>query len=134
MNKLAFAFIAMFTLLGCTSGKTDGDRMILFKSKANPFITLIDSTYYLTMQNESVDSILLYSANSVEKLPESTPSLVWTSTGKEMSNIYSPEIHRIDGKWYIYFEADNSLNTDTHQIYVLETVSYTHLTLPTIEP
>ena len=119
MNKLAFAFIAMFTLLGCTSGKTDGDRMILFKSKANPFITLIDSTYYLTMQNESVDSILLYSANSVEKLPESTPSLVWTSTGKEMSNIYSPEIHRIDGKWYIYFEADNSLNTDTHQIYEL---------------
>lgn len=123
MNKLAFAFIAMFTLLGCTSGKTDGDRMILFKSKANPFITLINSTYYLTMQNESVDSILLYSANSVEKLPESTPSLVWTSTGKEMSNIYSPEIHRIDGKWYIYFEADNSLNTDTHQIYVLENSS-----------
>ena len=34
-------------------------------------------------------------------------------------NLWAPEIHRINDKWYIYYAADDG-NTDNHQIYVLE--------------
>ena len=36
-----------------------------------------------------------------------------------MHNLWAPEIHRINDKWYIYYAADDG-NTDNHQIYVLE--------------
>lgn len=45
---------------------------------------------------------------------------VWRPTDpKSMHNLWAPEIHRINDKWYIYYAADNG-NTDNHQIYVLE--------------
>ena len=45
---------------------------------------------------------------------------VWRPTDpKSMHNLWAPEIHRINDKWYIYYAADDG-NTDNHQIYVLE--------------
>ena len=39
-----------------------------------------------------------------------------------LHHIWSPELHRLAGKWYLYFEADAG-NTDNHQLYVLENTS-----------
>lgn len=50
---------------------------------------------------------------------EQNPSLVEENG---MYHIWAPEIHRIGGKWYIYYAADDG-NTDNHQIYVLENTS-----------
>ena len=53
-------------------------------------------------------------------MPRSTCKEVWVP--KDPSNSYhlwNPEIRNIDGKWYIYFAADDG-NTDNHQIYVIE--------------
>jgi GH43 family beta-xylosidase len=36
-------------------------------------------------------------------------------------HIWAPEIHSIDGKWYIYFAAANVVNPFDHRVYVLET-------------
>jgi GH43 family beta-xylosidase len=34
-------------------------------------------------------------------------------------NLWAPELHRLDGKWYIYFAADNGPN-ENHRMYVVE--------------
>jgi GH43 family beta-xylosidase len=36
-----------------------------------------------------------------------------------MNSIWAPEIHQIEGKWYIYFTADDG-NINHHRMHVIE--------------
>ena len=46
---------------------------------------------------------------------------VWTApaTGLNSDNVWAPELHLINGKWYIYYAADDG-NNDNHRMWVLE--------------
>lgn len=104
----------------CVGNNLGGDSNILFCQGDYPFITTSEGNYYLTFQNITVDSIFVHCSKSVEGLAKSEPILIWAPEKGKMSNIYSPELHKVNGKWYVYFEADNGINTDTHQLYVIE--------------
>ena len=47
--------------------------------------------------------------------------VVWTppASGPYSHDIWAPEIHYLQGKWYIYFAADAGTN-QTHRIWVVE--------------
>jgi GH43 family beta-xylosidase len=51
-------------------------------------------------------------------------SVVWAPPrGTSYSeNVWAPELHRLEGRWYIYFAADDGHNAN-HRMYVLESVS-----------
>lgn len=85
-----------------------------------PDLSLEEGRYYLIYQSASPDSIFLYSASSIDGLRNDPGKLIWSPQPGGMKNIYSSELHRMDDKWYIYFEADNGESTDNHQLYVLE--------------
>jgi GH43 family beta-xylosidase len=46
---------------------------------------------------------------------------VWTApvTGANSDHVWAPELHLIDGKWFIYYAADDGEN-DNHRMWVLE--------------
>ena len=74
--------------------------------------------YYYTMQSTD-DNIILYAAKDLHELPNLTPTVVWQPDSPSLHHFWAPEIHRINNRWYIYFEADDG-NTDNHQLYVIE--------------
>jgi GH43 family beta-xylosidase len=39
--------------------------------------------------------------------------------GKNSSNVWAPELHYVNGKWYIYYAADDGVN-ENHRMFVLE--------------
>ena len=49
---------------------------------------------------------------------------VWAppARGPVSRNIWAPELHQIDGKFYIYFAADNGVNAN-HRMWVLAAVT-----------
>jgi GH43 family beta-xylosidase len=49
---------------------------------------------------------------------------IWTppATGAYSKDIWAPELHYLQSKWYMYFAADDG-NNNTHRIYVLENPS-----------
>ena len=53
--------------------------------------------------------------------PHSEETLAWNAPdGTNYSHeIWAPELHHLDGKWYIYFAASNGSNS-THRMHVLE--------------
>jgi GH43 family beta-xylosidase len=73
--------------------------------------------YYMhTMQ----DSLVLWKTKDITNVRNGEKKTVWIPTDpKNSHNLWAPEIHNIDGKWYIYYAADDG-NTDNHQLYVLE--------------
>jgi GH43 family beta-xylosidase len=48
-------------------------------------------------------------------------SIAWTppDTGKYANNLWAPELHFLENKWYVYIAADDGKN-DNHRVWVLE--------------
>jgi len=86
-----------------------------------PWAIFHDGIYYYT-QNTG-DQIVIWKTTDITDLEKAEKKLVWVPTERSNSfNLWGPQIHRINNKWYIYFAADDG-NTDNHQIYVIENES-----------
>jgi GH43 family beta-xylosidase len=90
---------------------------------ADPFVVRHDGQYLLVRSSGS--SIRIDRAERLEDIhssdPASTTITAWTAPPgmPYSSNIWAPELHQINGKWYIYVAADNGAN-ENHRMYVLE--------------
>lgn len=107
---------------GCSSADEESVSDVVFTSGAYPHATEYGGKFYFTMQASQGDTITIYTSDNLMELPRAQRKTVLTTAESGLHNIYSPELHHIGEKWYIYFEGDNG-NTDNHQIYVLENPS-----------
>ena len=66
-----------------------------------------DGKYYFTASVPEYDRIALRSADSIKELPAAEEKVLWRwhEKGPMSQHIWAPEIHCIDGEWYIYFAA-----------------------------
>lgn len=79
-----------------------------------------DGSYYLTVTLGN--RIALWKSNSMTGLAEAEPVTVWTPepSGPYSHNLWAPELHYIDGRWYIYYTANDGGGDDTRRVCVLE--------------
>ena len=66
-----------------------------------------DGWYYFTATVPEYDRIELRRGRALDQLGTAEPRVIWRKhpSGEMGSHIWAPEIHRIDGKWYVYFAA-----------------------------
>ncbi len=98
----------------------------LIAQRADPHVFRDDDgPYYLTATVPEYDRIVLRSADSVAGLASASESVIWKrhAEGEMAVHNWAPEIHRIDGKWYIYFTAGRSDDIWAIRLYVLENAS-----------
>ncbi len=95
--------------------------------RADPWIYRhSDGFYYFTASVPEYDRIELRRARSIQGLASAEPVDIWTKhqRGPMSSHIWAPEIHHIQGKWYVYFAAAPSGETVNgmfnHRMFVLE--------------
>src|SRR5690606_25603063 len=71
------------------------------------------------------DRLELRRATTIGGLRTAAPKVIWRkhATGPMGDHIWAPEIHFLDGKWYIYFAAGDAENRWHLRIYVLENAS-----------
>lgn len=75
--------------------------------RADPFITRVEGAWYFTASVPEYDRIILRRADSLEGLRTAPETVIWRAheEGWMSQHIWAPELHRIDGAWYIYFAA-----------------------------
>ena len=75
--------------------------------RADPFVTRDGNTWYFTASVPEYDRIIIRSADSLIGLRTAMETVVWRAHGHgTMSkHIWAPELHKIDGRWYLYFAA-----------------------------
>ena len=85
----------------------------------DPWVVTRDGWYYYT--NSTGDNLTIWKTRRIEDLANAEKHVVWTppATGPYSKELWAPELHRIDGKWYIYFAADAGAN-EGHRVYVVE--------------
>jgi GH43 family beta-xylosidase len=88
----------------------------------DPWVEYKDGIYYY--MNTTITDLTLWKTRSMADLKSAEKKVVWTppAAGPYSHDIWAPEIHFLDGKWYIYFAADAGTN-QTHRIWVLENPS-----------
>ncbi|MCD2323906.1 glycoside hydrolase family 43 protein [Sphingomonas sp. IC-56] len=97
----------------------------LLDSGADPWIVRDGSTYYY--MHTLGDRLAIRATHDLTRLAQAEEVVVWrpAPTGPNARSIWAPELHRIDGKWYLYYTAaDAQHDDDAHRgIFVLENAS-----------
>jgi GH43 family beta-xylosidase len=91
----------------------------LLNATPDPWVVQVGGTYYVTYTTGF--NITIHKTNTMSRLGASPGRVVWTapSSGMNSRNIWAPELHRIEGRWYLYYAADDGRN-ENHRIWVLE--------------
>jgi GH43 family beta-xylosidase len=95
----------------------------LLRQRADPHVTLHgDGYYYLAATVPEYDRIELRRARSLNGIGKEEGKVVWRkhASGPMSANIWAPELHHIDGKWYLYFTAGRADAPLDIRLYVLE--------------
>lgn len=99
----------------------------IVEQRADPWVYKhSDGYYYYTASVPEYDRIEVRRSTTIQGLKDALPVTVWRKyeTGPLSANIWAPEIHYIQGKWYIYFAAARTTETQDglfdHRMYVLE--------------
>lgn len=107
-----------------------GTTELLIEQRADPWIYRhCDGFYYFTASVPEYDRIELRRAATIRGLAGAGTKTVWRkhAAGPLSANIWAPEIHFMDGSWYIYFAAARTSDTVEglfdHRMYVLENKS-----------
>lgn len=84
-----------------------------------------DGYYYFTATVPEYDRIEIRRAKTLQELGTAEAKVIWKKheQGAMGSHIWAPEIHFIDGKWYVYFAAGGAKDVWAIRIYALENAS-----------
>lgn len=96
------------------------------EQRADPWVHKTDDgIYYLIATVPEYDRIVIRKANSISGLKEANEKEVWHKheTGVMGHHIWAPELHKIDGVWYIYFAAGEAENIWNIRMWVLSNPS-----------
>ncbi|ACS99828.1 family 43 glycosylhydrolase [Paenibacillus sp. JDR-2] len=92
-------------------------------NRADPYVLKhTDGLYYFTASVPEYDRLVLRKAATLEGLAQAQETVIWRKheTGEMSNHIWAPELHFIDGKWYVYFAAGTAEDQWAIRPYVLE--------------
>jgi GH43 family beta-xylosidase len=118
--------LAMVFLTGTAATAAPEFANPLVLQRADPHVTLhTDGYYYFTATVPEYDRIELRRAHTLDGLGQAEATVVWRAhaAGLMSRHIWAPELHRIEGKWYLYFTAGTSDAPFDVRLYVLENAS-----------
>lgn len=100
-------------------------RNPLLPSGPDPWIVQHGGAYYY--MNTLGNRLAIRKTSDITRLADAPETTIWTppATGPNAQSIWAPELHRIDGKWYVYYTAaESGHDDDAHRgIFVLENAS-----------
>lgn len=122
LRKRIQYYVLFFLLLSFCASSQKYFTNPLLPSGADPWVFQKEGKYYFT--HTTGRNIVLYKTNSLAGLKTATRKTVWQPPDSTMysKQIWAPELHFIEGKWYFYFAADDGKN-ENHRMYVLENSS-----------
>ncbi|MFE0130012.1 family 43 glycosylhydrolase [Streptomyces sp. NPDC059037] len=98
-------------------------RNPLVEQRADPHIHRhTDGHYYFTATAPEYDRIVLRRSRTLRGLTQAGESVIWRrhTSGDMAAHIWAPELHRVDGAWYVYFAAAPADDVWKIRIWVLE--------------
>lgn len=99
--------------------------------RADPYVYKhTDGTYYFTASIPAYDGIVLRHSDTLAGLKDAEEVRVWQKHDKGImsEHIWAPELHYLDGKWYIYYAGGDIDDVWAIRPYILECVDQDPMT------
>ncbi|OME87819.1 alpha-N-arabinofuranosidase [Paenibacillus sp. FSL A5-0031] len=80
----------------------------------------VDGTYYFMVTRRN--RLDLWRSDNITNIANGDKKTIWIpeETGINSNNLWAPEIHYINKKWYVYYTANDGGGDSTRKIFVLE--------------
>lgn len=119
----------VFTITGQLTSAAEGYANPFIAERADPYIVDGENGYYYFTASypaygsvdKGYDRIVLRCSQTIEGLAKAEEKTIWKahSSGIMAKHIWAPEMHKIGGKWYIFFAAGASSDVWEIRPYVL---------------
>lgn len=115
--SLILSLVSLWTIPAAAQTATFTNPLL--PSGADPWVLFHNGFYYY--MNTTGTNLTLWKTRDITDLAHAQKRVVWTppASGPDSHDIWAPELHRLDGHWFIYFAADAGTNA-THRIFVIE--------------
>lgn len=115
-----FSVLAVYLLLPIIGSAQEFQNPIA-ERRADPWVIKEDGSYYFIATVPEYDRIILRKSATINEIQSAEEKVIWNKheTGVMGAHIWAPELHRIDGVWYVYFAAGRSDNIWDIKIWVL---------------
>ncbi|HEY9256830.1 glycoside hydrolase family 43 protein [Chitinophaga sp.] len=92
----------------------------LLGSGPDPWVIQQDGMYYYS--NTTGHNLVIRKTAAMSALGQAKEVVVWTppAKGPNARDIWAPELHRLDHKWYLYYTAGSSESIHPQHTFVLE--------------
>ena len=120
MLKYSFTTILLCLFLNTNAQKTEILTNPILQNGADPWVVTDGGTFHYCYVRK--DTVFLKSVKRISELVNANERIIWipekgTAYSKE---VWAPELHFLEGRWYIYVAADDGKN-ENHRMYVLST-------------
>ncbi|RSK48578.1 alpha-N-arabinofuranosidase [Hymenobacter rigui] len=84
----------------------------------DPWVIRHDGYYYYT--NTTGRNLTLWKTRALSAVHQAPAVVVWTppAAGPASAELWAPELHRLDGKWYLYYTATDKAHPGDNARYV----------------
>lgn len=91
---------------------------------ADPWIIYHEGWYYYCESRNHQRSICIRKSQTIAGIANDPGVYVWHAPpkGGNCNSLWAPELHWLDGRWFIYYAADDGQN-ENHRMWVLESES-----------
>lgn len=124
--RLAATALIATCLLMATATNADTFTNPIVEQRADPWVYKhSDGFYYFTASVPDYDRIILRKSATLAGISSANEITAWTqpSSGPMSGFVWAPEIHYVNGAWYIYYAASESNDIWDIRVYVLENTS-----------
>ena len=88
----------------------------IYPTGSSPWLVYHGGNYYYTQTMN--DHVSIWKAGRIADIASAPEHIVYAP--ENIYHISAPQLHRIDGKWYLYFSSDDGSVRDVRHIYVME--------------
>jgi GH43 family beta-xylosidase len=91
---------------------------------ADPWMIYRDGFYYFTATLDPEGGLWVWKSPALTGIDRGTKVKVWSAPpeGPRSRQIWAPELHFLQGRWYLYYTASDGIDTN-HRHYVLESLT-----------
>lgn len=75
---------------------------IKYSESADPWAIYNENDGYYYLMVTTGDGVWIQRSSELQKVGKSERMMIWLSGNEIKSNVWAPEIHKINGEWYIY--------------------------------
>jgi GH43 family beta-xylosidase len=96
---------------------------IIPPASADPWVITHQGAYYYC-ESRNQNSIWIRKSDRLTEIGSEEGVQIWSAPqlGANSNAIWAPELHHVNGRWYIYYAADDGLN-ENHRMWVLESIT-----------